>query len=71
MPQIGLDSGLFAFNTLALLDSYPAISEEYVSWGSQMTGLKQIFLMASVFLMPALGLILLVRNFKRRKPTSN
>ena len=55
------------FNTLALLDSYPAISEEGVSWGSQMTGLKQIFLMASVLLMPALGLMLLVKNFKRRK----
>ena len=67
-PLIGiLFEYLENFNTLALLDSYPAISEERVSWGSRKAGLKQIFLMASVLLMPVLGLMLLVKNFKRRK----
>src|SRR5687768_14581282 len=48
-PIIGiLFEYLENFNTLSLLDSYPAISEKSVSWGEQMTRLKHTFLMLSV-----------------------
>ena len=55
------------FNTLSMLDSYPAITEEAVSWGQQMTRLKHLFLMASVAFMPVLGVILLFKTMKRRQ----
>ena len=65
-PLIGI---LFEYleniNTMSLLDSYPAITQEAVSWGSQMTALKQIFLMTSVALMPLLALTLAIKTLKR------
>ena len=55
------------FNTLSLIDSYPAITMESVSWGEQMTRLKHIFLLLSVGLMPLLALTLLIKTIKRPK----
>ena len=70
-PLIGITfEFLENFNTLSMLDSYPAITENVVSWGQQMTRLKHIFLMASVALMPVLGVILLFRTRKRRQTVS-
>lgn len=67
-PLIGiLFEYLENFNTLSMLDRYPAITEEGVAWGSQVTRLKQIFLIASVAFMPFLAVALLVKSFKRRK----
>jgi hypothetical protein len=67
-PLIGiLFEYLENFNTLSLLDSYPAITESSVSWGEQMTRLKHIFLMLSVALMPILGIALLVKKFNRNQ----
>ena len=61
------------FNTLSMLDNYPAITQEAVSWGQQMTRLKHIFLLASVALMLLLGVILLFKTIKRRQtvPATN
>ena len=67
-PIIGiLFEYLENFNTLSLLDNYPAITESGVSWGEQMTRLKHIFLMLSVAFMPILGIVLLIRKFKRNQ----
>jgi hypothetical protein len=52
-PVVGiLFEYLENFNTLSLLDSYPAITEDSVSWGERMTRLKHIFLMLSIAFMP-------------------
>ena len=66
-PIIGiLFEYLENFNTLSLLDSYPAITEDNVSWGEQMTRLKHIFLMLSVAIMPLLALTLVIKRFNRQ-----
>jgi hypothetical protein len=59
------------FNTLSLLDNYPDITVESVTWGEQMTRLKQIFLLLSVASMPLLAITLLIKSFRRRKKTRN
>ena len=67
-PLIGiLFEYLENFNTLSLLNNYPAITESAVSYGEQMTQLKHIFLMLSVVFMPLLGIALLIKNFKRKQ----
>jgi hypothetical protein len=55
------------FNTLSLLDNYPDITAENVTWGEQMTRLKHIFLFLSVAFMPLLALTLLIKTLRRKK----
>ena len=71
-PFIGiLFEYLENFNTLSLLDSYPGITKEGVLWGEQMTRLKHIFLMLSVVFMPLLGIMLIIKNLKRKKTVAS
>jgi hypothetical protein len=67
-PLIGIAfEYLENFNTLSLLDNYPAITEEQVSWGEQMTRLKHIFLLLSVGLILILAATLLIKTLKQRQ----
>lgn len=68
LPLIGaLFDYLENFNTLNLLDKFPNITSEQVSYGSQMTQLKWVFLIMSILLVFTLAITITVQKFLMKR----
>ena len=64
LPLIGmLFDYLENLNTLNLLNKFPNITPEQVSYGSQMTQIKWVFLILSILLVFALAITITVQKF--------